>query len=159
MQKVQELIPELSTMKKYPSELFFSGNLQLLKSRKISVVGSRKTLAYSKSLTHMLCSKLSQNGITIVSGGAMGIDAISHLATGSANTIAVLPCGIDIKYPSVNKNLLSDIEKNGLLLSQFAPGFSATPWSFVVRNELVVSLGEVLIVAEAELDGGSMRSV
>jgi len=73
--------------------------------------------------------------------------------------MTVLPCGIDIKYPSVNKNLLTDIQKNGLLLSQFEPGFRAAPWSFVIRNELVVALGDVLVVAEAELSSGSMRSV
>ena len=89
----------------------------------------------------------------------MGIDAVAHKGAGSKNTIAVLPCGMDIKYPAVNKNLLFDIEKNGLLLSQFDEGFRATPWSFVVRNELVVALGDVLVVAEAELGSGSMRSV
>jgi DNA processing protein len=71
----------------------------------------------------------------------------------------VLPCGIDIKYPAVNKNLLNEIERNGLLLSQFEQGFGARPWSFVTRNELVVALGEALVVCEAELDSGSMRSV
>lgn len=73
--------------------------------------------------------------------------------------MTVLPCGINIKYPAINKNLLSDIEKNGLLLSQFEEDFRATPWSFVVRNELVVALGDVLVVAEAELNSGSMRSI
>lgn len=159
MQKVQEHIPELGFMKCYPSELFYSGHLELLKSKKISVVGSRKPSQYSKTQTHRLCSELSKRGVCIVSGGAMGIDAISHKAAGSENTISVLPCGIDLKYPSVNKNLLIDIEKNGLLLSQFDEGFKATPWSFVVRNEVVVALGEVLVVAEAELESGSMRSI
>jgi len=73
--------------------------------------------------------------------------------------ITVLPCGIDIKYPAVNKNLLNDIERDGLLLSQFEDGFKSRPWSFVTRNELVVALGDVLVVCEAELNSGSMRSV
>lgn len=159
MQIVQEHICELDSMKKYPKELFFSGNLELLKKTKISIVGSRKPSKYSRSLTHQLSAKLSKNGICIVSGGAMGIDAIAHKGAGESNTISVLPCGINIKYPSINKNLLSDIEKNGLLLSQFEENFRATPWSFVVRNELVVALGDVLVVAEAELNSGSMRSI
>lgn len=159
MQKVQEHIPELDSMKKYPTNLFYSGNIELLKSKKISVIGSRKPSQYSKTQTHKLCTKLSKKGVCIVSGGAMGIDAISHIAAGSSNTISVLPCGIDLKYPAVNKNLLSDIESNGLLLSQFDEGFKATPWSFVVRNEVVVALGDVLIVSEAELESGSMRSI
>lgn len=73
--------------------------------------------------------------------------------------MTVLPCGIDIKYPSVNKHLLTEIEKNALLLSQFDLGFGAAPWSFVVRNELVVALGDALVVAEAEEGSGSMRSI
>lgn len=156
---VQEYISELSSMKKYPSQICYEGNLELLKSPKISIVGTRKPSKYSRAITHQLASLLSKNGVCVVSGGAMGIDASAHTGAGSANTISVLPCGVDIKYPSVNKKLLTDIEKNGLLLSQFELGFRAAPWSFVVRNELVVALGDVLVVAEAELGSGSMRSV
>ncbi len=159
MGEVQDKIDALDDMKKYPAQLFFSGNLELLKKTKISIIGSRKPSKYSRSLTHQLSSSLSRYGICIVSGGAMGIDAVSHKGAGESNTIAVLPCGIEVKYPAINKNLLSDIEKNGLLLSQFDASFRATPWSFVVRNELVVALGDVLVVAEADLNSGSMRSI
>jgi len=159
MKKVEYPIEELNSMKSYPSELYISGNEQLLKRVKVSIVGSRKTSKYARELTYKLSSALSKVGVCVVSGGAMGVDAVAHMGAGSANTIAVLPCGIDIKYPAVNKNLLTDIEKNGLLLSQFAPSFRAAPWSFVVRNELVVALGDVLVVAEAQLGSGSMRSI
>ncbi|MFT5835175.1 MAG: DNA processing protein [Sulfurimonas sp.] len=159
MSLVQDHICELEAMKSYPKELFFSGHLELLKKTKISIVGSRKPSSYSRSLTHQLSSLLSKHNISVVSGGAMGIDAIAHKGAGESNTISVLPCGINIKYPSINKNLLSSIEKDGLLLSQFKDDFRATPWSFVVRNELVVALGDVLVVAEADLKSGSMRSI
>ena len=159
MQKLQEEIVELKSMNKRPSHLYYEGNLELLKQQKISIVGTRKPSTYSRNLTTRLASLASKSGVCVVSGGAMGIDAVAHKGAGSSNTIAVLPCGIDIKYPAVNKNLLFDIEKKGLLLSQFDEGFRATPWSFVVRNELVVALGDVLVVAEAEVGSGSMRSV
>ena len=159
MQKVEQELLELHVMKKYPDTLYSSGNEALLQRKKVSIVGSRKTSKYTRELTHKLATSLKNVGVCVVSGGAMGVDAVAHLGAGSNNTIAVLPCGINIKYPAVNKNLLSDIEKNGLLLSQFEPDFRATPWSFVVRNELVVALGEVLVVAEAELGSGSMRSI
>ena len=159
MKKVDYHLAELESMKKYPSELYASGNEELLKRVKVSIIGSRKTSKYARELTHKLSSALSKVGVCVVSGGAMGVDAVAHLGAGVSNTISVLPCGIDIKYPSVNKNLLNDIEKNGLLMSQFKEGFKATPWSFVVRNELVVALGEVLVVAEAQLGSGSMRSI
>jgi len=146
-------------MKNYPPELYYDGNLELLNRVKVSIVGSRKTSKYSREQTHKLSSTLAKAGICVVSGGAMGADAVSHLGAGASNTIAVLPCGINIKYPAVNKNLLADIQNRGLLLSQFEKDAKARPWSFVVRNELVVALGEVLVVAEAELDSGSMRSI
>ncbi|MFT7003769.1 MAG: DNA processing protein [Sulfurimonas sp.] len=159
MRQIEEKINALKDMKTYPKQLFFSGNLELLHKTKISVVGSRKPTTYSRSLTHQLSSSLSRRGICVISGGAMGIDAIAHKGAGSSNTIAVLPCGINVKYPSINKSLLCDIEKNGLLLSQFDEDFRAAPYSFVVRNELVVALGDVLVVAEAQLNSGSMRSI
>jgi DNA processing protein len=159
MKKIQERIEALGVMKKYPSQLYYEGNLALLKAKKVSIVGTRKPSKYSRDLTFKLSSALSKVGVCVVSGGAMGIDAVAHKGASSCNTIAILPCGIDIKYPSINKNLLLDIEQNGLLLSQFDISFRATPWSFVVRNELVVALGDVLVVTEAELESGSMRSV
>ena len=159
MNLFDEKLVELSSMKTYPKQLFYAGNRDLLKRKKISIVGTRRPSKYSRMFIDKISSSLAKNGISIVSGGAMGIDAIAHNGAGSFNTISVLPCGIDLRYPAVNKNLLNDIEKNGLLLSQFDLGFRATPWSFVVRNELVVALGEVLVVAEAELNSGTMRSV
>jgi len=159
MPKVTEEIFELSAMKSYPKELYFTGNLELLKRKKISIIGSRKPTKYSREMTYTLASHLSKSGVCIVSGGAMGIDAIAHQAATSSNTISVLPCGVDIRYPAVNKNLLNAIAKDGLLLSQFENSAKARPYTFVLRNELVVALGDVLIVGEAELNSGSMRSI
>ncbi len=159
MNVLEQKLDELSSMKSYPSEIYYDGNLELLNKVKVSIVGSRKTSKYSREMTHKLSSTLTKAGVCVVSGGAMGVDAVAHLGAGASNTIAVLPCGINIKYPAVNKNLLADIQNRGLLLSQFEKDAKARPWSFVVRNELVVALGEVLVVAEAELDSGSMRSI
>ncbi|MGE0739661.1 DNA-processing protein DprA [Sulfurimonas sp.] len=159
MSRVTFEISELMSMKKYPKELFYRGNLELLQRRKISIVGSRKPTKYSRMLIQKLSSELAKGGVCVVSGGAMGIDATAHIGASSANTIAVLPCGVDVRYPAVNKNLLESIEQSGLLLSQFENGFKASPWSFVVRNELVVALGDVLVVGEAEIQSGTMRSV
>ncbi len=152
-------IKELQNMKTYPKKLFYDGNLSLLEREKISIVGSRKPTKYSRLQIQNLSSKLSKIGICIVSGGAMGIDAVAHNGAGCSNTISVLPCGIDIRYPAVNKNLLNNIQKNGLLLSQFEEGSTSRPYTFVLRNELVVALGKVLVVGEADLDSGTMRSV
>ena len=159
MKKITHHILELNNMKKYPLEISYEGNIELLKKKKISIIGTRKPSKYSRMMIQNIASALSNAGICIISGGAMGIDAIAHNGAGSHNTIAILPCGIDIKYPAVNNNLLSNIGQNGLLLSQFREGATAKPYSFVIRNEVVVALGDVLIVGEADLNSGSMHSV
>ncbi|MCF6340501.1 MAG: DNA-protecting protein DprA [Sulfurimonas sp.] len=159
MNMLEDNIAELSSMKSHPKQIFYEGDISLLKRVKISIVGSRKPTKYSRQMIQKLSSLLSRAGICIVSGGAMGIDAVAHNGSGASNTIAVLPCGVNIRYPAVNKNLLNDIQNSGLLLSQFDMDFKATPWSFVVRNELVVALGDVLVVGEADINSGTMRSV
>ena len=146
-------------MASYPKNIYYKGNISLLKRPKVSIVGSRKPSPYTKQYTYTLAQALSKRGVCIVSGGAMGVDAIAHEGAGADNTIAVLASGIDIYYPAVNKGLLRSIEQNGMLISQFEPDFAATNWSFVLRNELVVALGEILIVTQAAVDSGSMRSV
>lgn len=159
VKELQERISELESMRRYPERLYVSGNVELLNRRRVSIVGSRRPTQYAYAAAHRIASALAACGVAVVSGGAMGIDAAAHRGAGAANTIAVLPCGIDLRYPAVNAALLEQISAEGLLISQFEPGFRATPWSFVARNEVVVALSEVLVVAEAQKGSGSMRSV
>lgn len=158
-QVVVEHIPALEQMQKYPQTLFYKGDLSLLSRPKVSIVGSRKPSLYTQDLTYSLANELAKCGVCVVSGAAMGVDAIAHSGAGVQNTIAVMANGLNIRYPALNKGLIEGIEKNGLVLSQFSEGFRAAKWSFVMRNELVVALGDCLIVTQADLDSGSMRSV
>lgn len=152
-------VPELSSMKHYPEKLYYRGNMELLLRPKISIVGTRRPNPYTRAMTFELSKKLSNLGMVIVSGAAAGVDRIAHEGAGAENTIAILPCGIDIPYPAANRELIESIEKRGLSISQFEVGFEARDWSFVVRNEIVVALGDVLVVTEADIGSGSMRSV
>lgn len=152
-------IPELSSMKRYPETLYYRGSLDLLHRPKVSIVGTRRPNPYTRAITQELSKKLSLSGMVVVSGAAIGVDAIAHQGAGAENTIAVLPSGIDIRYPAVNAELIQAIEREGLTISPFESDFEARDWSFVVRNEIVVTLGDVLIVAEADFGSGSMRSV
>lgn len=152
-------IPELHSMRKYPEKLFYKGSLDLLSRPKISIVGTRHPNPYTRAITYELSKRLSAHRIVIVSGAAGGVDTLAHTGAGAENTIAVLPCGIDIRYPASNKKMIEQIEEKGLLLSPFEEGFTPYHWSFVVRNEIVVALGEALIVTEADIGSGSMRSV
>ncbi|MFT7823801.1 MAG: DNA-processing protein DprA [Sulfurimonas sp.] len=158
-QRLTEHIAALEAMKKYPDTLFYKGDLELLNRPKVSIVGTRTPSSYTRNFTYRLSNALAKRGVCIVSGAAMGVDAIAHNGAGANNTIAVAANGLDIRYPAVNRELIKAIESAGLLLSQFNDGFMATGWSFVVRNELVVALGDILVVAEADLESGSMRSV
>jgi DNA processing protein len=159
MRAVDFHIPELDAMKKYPSPLYAAGRTELLKRPKVSIIGSRRPTQYAQQMSFRIAKALAKRGVCIVSGAAMGVDAAAHRGAGSANTIAVLPSGIDVRYPVLNAELIASIEREGLTLSQFEPGFRATSWSFVVRNEVVVALGECLVVAQADPGSGSMRSV
>ncbi|PIF03827.1 MAG: DNA processing protein DprA [Arcobacter sp.] len=152
-------INQLDTMKKYPKNLYYIGNLDLLEKRKVSIVGTRKPNGYTKQYTYELSKLLSNNNICIVSGAAMGVDAIAHDGAGASNTIAVAGTGLDIRYPAVNKKLIEDIEQKGLIISQFPSKTPSQRYNFPIRNELVVALGECLIVTQADENSGTMRSV
>ncbi len=152
-------IPALDAMKKYPKSLYYRGDLRLLDRPKVSIVGTRRPSPYTQESTRLLAHALAKRGVCVVSGAAMGVDALAHTGAGADNTIAVVANGLDIRYPAVNKQLIESIETQGLVLSQFPEGSRPASWSFVVRNELVVALGDILIVTEADLKSGSMRSV
>ncbi len=151
-------ISKLENMKKYPQNLYCIGDLNLLSKPMISIVGTRKPNQYTKLFTAQLAKKLASNGVVVVSGAAMGVDAIAH-QNALPHTIAVAANGLDIHYPAINKNLIQQIEKEGLILSTYPPKSSAKTYTFVERNEVVVALGDCLIVTEADLGSGSLRSV
>lgn len=140
-------------------QIYYKGSLELLKRRRVSIVGSRKPNAYARHYTQTIASKLAKAGACIVSGGAIGVDAIAHKAAGAANTIMVAATGLDIRYPAINKHLITEIEKKGLVLSQFEEGTPSKRYNFPLRNELTVALGEVLVVTYADLGSGSVRSI
>ena len=152
-------VPQFKNLKKIPKNIWYIGNLDLLKRPMVTIVGTRRPSAYTKDLTYKLARELSKRGVVVVSGAAMGVDALAHRGAKEQNTIAVVANGLDIRYPAVNKKLIESIESKGLVLSIFEEGFRATKWSFVVRNELVVALGDCLIVTEADLNSGTSRSV
>ena len=146
-------------MRKRPEPLWYRGDLSLLERPKVSVVGTRRPNAYTKAAVTRLASALAKRGVAVVSGAAMGVDALAHRGAGASNTIAVLGCGLNRRCPSLNAQLIESIEREGLVTSPFEPDFDARPWTFVARNEIVVALGEVLVVAQADRNSGSMRSV
>ncbi|RXK13482.1 DNA processing protein DprA [Halarcobacter mediterraneus] len=159
IRKIDFEIKELNLMKKYPKELFYIGNTQLLKKQKVSIVGSRRPSQYSQRFTHLLSQGLSQRDITVISGAAIGVDSIAHKSAKTENTIAVVANGLDIRYPAINEKLIKEIEKRGLMLSAYKQGEKARNYTFVLRNEIVVALGEILIVTHADEKSGTLSSI
>lgn len=151
----------LKNIDKPPYILFYKGDLSLLKDKTAGIVGARNCTNYGREVTKLIAKELCTNDITIVSGVASGIDSIAHKVTvdEGGRTIGVLGCGIDVVYPKINKNLYKDIEKTGLLLSEFNPGTEPKAYNFPQRNRIISALSAKLIVIEASLKSGSLITV
>jgi DNA processing protein len=157
MQELAELPKSLATLKKPPITLYFEGDPTLLSKKMISIVGTRRPSLYTKEMTSLLAKKFAQIGYVVVSGAAMGVDALAHKGA-FTNTIAVMANSLDLTYPAVNKKLINDMRNQSLILSEYPKTTPATKYSFVLRNRIVVALGECLIITEADLNSGSLRS-
>ena len=137
-------------------ELFYKGNLKLLNKPKIAIVGSRKASKYTKETTFLLAKKLSTK-FAIISGGALGVDTEAHKGS-FPNTIFISPSSLDIIYPKANENLIKNIYKNALALSEYEKNYKPYKYTFLQRNRIIIALSEFVIITEAEINSGSMRS-
>jgi len=149
---------EFKLLKNKPQNIFYTGNKELLKKRKISIVGSRRALSYTKEITTKIATQFKKLDFVVVSGGAMGVDAIAHSAA-FPNTICILANSLDFFYPAVNQKLLSKIYTQALAISEYEKDFKARKYTFVQRNRLVVALGEFLIVTQADENSGTLTSI
>ncbi len=144
------------------SILFYQGELKCLAGNKISMVGSRRASYTGLKAAHRIASDLGRNGISVVSGFAYGIDASSHQGCmdGGSPTIAVMGCGLDQNYPADHSSLRRKIiETGGVLLSEYAPGEKPMAANFPYRNRIISALGEALVLVEARIRSGSLRTV
>ena len=144
-----------------PKSLYFIGKLPETEVKAVAIVGSRKPTAYGREVAEKLSYELAQKGIVIVSGLALGIDAIAHRGALDAHgaTIAVLANGLDTVYPSSHKELARRvIESDGALLSEYAPGMPPLPHQFLERNRLVSGLSDAVIVVEAAVRSGTLST-
>lgn len=151
-------IPEsLKKIKNPPQELFFIGNKELLNRKKVAIIGTRRPISYAKDMTLKISKRISESGGVVVSGAAMGVDALAHIGAGE-NTIAVMANSLDIIYPKINKELIKNIYSKSLALSEYGSSYEARQYSFVLRNRIVVGLSDAVVITQADIDSGSMRS-
>jgi DNA processing protein len=141
-----------------PALLYARGRVELLQRAALAIVGSRNATPQGEANAAAIAKALSETGLTIVSGLALGIDAAAHRGglAGPGSTIAVLGTGIDVVYPSRNAALAAEIAERGLLISEFALGTAPAGQNFPRRNRLISGLARGCLVVEAALASGSL---
>lgn len=141
-----------------PKELYIKGNIELLSSNCIAIVGTRRATEYGLSFTRKLAFDLSRAGFTIVSGLADGIDTEAHKGALDSNspTIAVFGCGLDNIFPISNYHLAKNILVKGAHVSEYQEGVSPAKWTFPKRNRIVAGLCCGVIIIEGDVTSGAM---
>lgn len=142
-----------------PVVIYTLGNIDLNPQRAVSVVGTRKATPDGINLTHKLIDGFRGEGITVVSGLALGIDAASHQAAldNALPTIGVLAHGLNHLYPPQNRNLAKRMIANGgALLTDIRTDTPITPAMFPARNRIIAGLSDATIVVEASRTGGAL---
>lgn len=148
----------LSQMSDAPTLLYVRGTIIPEDNRALSIVGTRKATSYGKDVAYDLAKQLAQNGITVVSGLAHGIDSAAHRGAidGGGRTIAVQGCGIDRIYPSENRELAMEIARHGAIISEFPIGTPPEGRNFPRRNRVISGMALGVLVVEADLGSGAL---
>lgn len=144
-----------------PVMLYCKGNLSLLNSPSLAVVGTRRCTRYGKDVTAMFTREIAKAGITIVSGLCDGVDSVAHSACleVGGKTIAVLGDGLNDIYPATNKPLADEIlAKDGLIISEYKPNVKPQRYFFPARNRIVAGLSQGVLITEATEKSGSMHT-
>jgi DNA processing protein len=127
----------------------------------VGVVGTRSPSPYGEEMARTLGGDLARAGVVVVSGLAMGIDAIAQAAAVEVDsplrprTVAVLGCGADVVYPRENVRLYHDVAEKGLVVSEFAWGVPARAWRFPARNRVMAALGRGVVLVEGAVRSGA----
>jgi DNA processing protein len=147
---------------KRPLALWLRGasDLRLASLRSVAIVGSRAASDYGTYVASDLGFGLGEQGWTVVSGAAYGIDAATHrgvLAAGGS-TVAVLACGVDVSYPRGHESLLARIADEGVIVSELPPGTAPTRQRFLERNRVIAALTRGAVVIEAAVRSGALST-
>lgn len=155
-----EYPPLLAKTEQAPRFIYIRGKKSLLyEKRTVALVGSRQASENAKGNTRRLAEALGKNGITVVSGLAKGIDVTAHVAAlqSGYNTIAVIGTNLNQYYPTENKKVQQEIEKRGLIVSQFSPASKTQRWFFPLRNGVMSGLSLATVIMEAGETSGALK--
>jgi len=151
--------PALREIYDPPAILFYRGQLPNPENSLLGMVGTRKPSPEASAQAFNLARDLGRMGVSVVSGLAKGIDAMSHKGNleGGATTFAVLGSGVDEVYPSVNRPLAVRILDNGgAILSEYPPGTGPLKWNFPARNRIISGLSRSVLIVEAPQRSGAL---
>ena len=149
----------LKQIKDCPKKLYYIGNINILNTNCISIVGKREATQKGKYYSYLLAKKYAVKGFTIVSGLAKGIDQFAHIGALSVNgkTIAVLGNGLSKIYPEENTKLAKEIiKKNGLIITEYETNEKPNTQNFPKRNRIISGLSISTIIIEADEISGSL---
>ena len=143
-----------------PLCLYCKGNIQLLNTRCVSIVGTRRPTEYGMVVTKQYTKELVNRDITIVSGLAQGIDTIAHTEAlaNQGNTIAVIAGGFNHIYPRSNSALARKLYESNLVICENRPSCQPHGYLFPIRNRIVAGLCEAVLIPEASLNSGTMHT-
>ena len=141
-----------------PIVIYVRGNLTPKDKNAVAMVGSRMTTHYGIETARKLAYQLAYTGVTVVSGGARGIDTAAHQGalSGKGRTIAVLGTGINLIFPPENAELFERIAANGAVITQFPFNRPADKQTFPIRNRIVAGMTLGTLVVEANLASGAL---
>ena len=160
----EELLPnDLLQLSLPVKKLFVHGaDLKTLLARpKIAIVGSRRFSPYGRGVTEQFAQELSEKGVVIISGLALGTDSIAHQTCLNAGgqTIAVLPCGNSRIYPRSHTNLArSIIQSGGAFITEYEGDYQPRQYNFLERNRIIAGLSDGVLVTEAAIRSGSLNT-
>lgn len=149
--------PSLIRLPDPPIAMFARGESLGPGDVRVAVVGTRRPSRVGAEVAADIGAGLASSGAVVVSGGALGMDAIAHRAALDAGgrTVAILGCGIDQDAPRTNASLLRRIESQGTILSEFPPGIEAMPYFFPHRNRLIAAMSRAVVVVEGTRRSGT----
>ena len=144
-----------------PPALFVRGELPPLDAPRVAIVGTRRASPYGLRIATSLGRDLAAEGVGVVSGLALGIDAAAHAGAveGPGVPVAVVGAGHDRPCPSRNRALGRRVAASGAVVGEVPPGVASAPWRYPARNRLIAALAHVVVVVESASAGGSMSTV
>lgn len=166
--KINRILPDdepylqiIDTIANKPKALYVIGKLPTERRPTVAIVGTRKPTAYGREVAHQLAYDLAQKGIIVISGLALGTDAIAHRGTLEAGgtTLAVLANGLESIHPKTNRDLAINIlAQGGALISEYEPDVTARDFRFLERNRIVSGLSDAIIIVEAAQRSGTLST-